>query len=51
MAQKDPPNERLEIRELHPTFGAEVLGADFSKHVQDQTLGQIRSALAKVDRS
>jgi hypothetical protein len=48
------PYRHIQIKELHPTFGAEVLGVDFSKEVPDEVFGDILVAIAKVtwpDRS
>lgn len=37
----------LTFRPLHPTFGAECNGADFSQPVSTDTIDQIRAAMAK----
>ena len=34
----------LRIRPLHPTFGAEVIGVDFSREVDSATLAEIEAA-------
>jgi len=41
--------ETLKIKELHPTFGAEIRGVDFSKPVSEEIFSQIHSAMAKVN--
>ena len=38
----------LQITKLHPTFGAEVSGVDFSNPIADDVLQEITSAMAKV---
>jgi hypothetical protein len=45
-AQQDTPPP-LVYRELHPTFGAEVSGADFSNAIP-ALVDEIKHALAKV---
>ena len=35
------------MKELHPTFGAEIEGVDF-KNVDDETLAEVRAAVDKV---
>jgi len=42
------PYKSIQIKELHPTFGAEVFSADFSKEVPDEVFGDILVAIAKV---
>lgn len=37
----------LTFRALHPTFGAECSGVDFSQPVPKQTIGEIRAAMAR----
>lgn len=44
---KEPFNT-LQITELHPTFGAEVEGVDFSKPIPDDVFAEILAASAKV---
>lgn len=36
------------VHELHPLFGAEVSGVDFSKSISDDVFEQILKAIAKV---
>lgn len=43
-----PHKQQLQIRELHPTFAAEVIGVDFSKPVPDDVFDEIKVALTKV---
>jgi alpha-ketoglutarate-dependent 2,4-dichlorophenoxyacetate dioxygenase len=38
----------LSIKELHPTFGAEVSGLDFSQNIPDDAFEEILKAMAKV---
>lgn len=39
---------KLTINELHPTFGAEVYGVDFSQPIDDETFQEIYDAITKV---
>jgi alpha-ketoglutarate-dependent 2,4-dichlorophenoxyacetate dioxygenase len=49
MAQEQIPEfKTLQITKLHPTFGAEVHGVDFSRPVSDDVLQEITAAMAKV---
>lgn len=48
---ESPEFKDLRITELHPTFGAEVSGIDFSQPIPDSTFQQIRGASAKVQSS
>ena len=43
-----PEFKTLKITRLHPTFGAEVSGVDFSHPIPDDVLQEIISAMAKV---
>lgn len=48
LAETTPPaSSRLQIKELHPTFGAEIEGIDLS-NASDAEFQEILSALAKV---
>jgi hypothetical protein len=38
----------IQIKELHPTFGAEVHGVDFSKPVPEDVFSEIYKAITKV---
>ena len=38
---------QIDCRPLHPTFGAEISGVDFSKPLSDETFDQIQAALGK----
>ena len=38
----------IEVRELHPTFGAEVLGVDFAKPVPEDVFAEIYKAISNV---
>ena len=49
-ASVDPVFKLITINELHPTFGAEIHGVDFSRPVEDAVFQEIMMAIAKVDR-
>lgn len=38
----------LTIKELQPTFGAEVSGLDFSQNIPDDAFEEVLKAMAKV---
>ena len=38
----------IQVKELHPTFGAEVQGVDFSKAVGQDVFSEIHKAITKV---
>lgn len=40
----------INITELHPTFGAEIHGVDFTHPVEEKVFQEILAALSKVDR-
>lgn len=42
------PYKHIQTKELHPTFGAEVFGVDFSEEVPDEVFGDVLVAIAKV---
>jgi hypothetical protein len=44
---QDTPFKTITIKELHPSYGAEVVGADFSNMPKEQ-FQEIRAAMAKV---
>jgi hypothetical protein len=44
---QDTPFKTITIKELHPSYGAEVIGADFSNMSEEQ-FQEIRAAMAKV---
>lgn len=44
---QEPSPEGLTIKELHPTFGAEIEGVDFENLTEAQ-FGEIKAALSKV---
>jgi alpha-ketoglutarate-dependent 2,4-dichlorophenoxyacetate dioxygenase len=46
----DRVSKRLIVRELHPHFGAEISGVDFSEPLDDQTTIELLVAIAKVSR-
>ncbi|KAF2181659.1 taurine catabolism dioxygenase [Zopfia rhizophila CBS 207.26] len=43
---QDAPFKTVTIKEVHPTFGAEILGADFH-NMSDEQLKEIKAAMAK----
>jgi len=43
----DPQYEHLSVRELHPTFGAEVHGVDFSNEIPDEQFREILAVMTK----
>ena len=40
--------KHIQVRGLHPTFGAEVHGVDFSKPVPEDVFSEIYKAITKV---
>lgn len=40
--------ERITVKELHSTFGAEVFGIDFSKPVPPEVFAEVKAAISKV---
>lgn len=40
--------KHITVKSLHPTFGAEISGVDFSKPVADEVFDEIRAAARKV---
>jgi alpha-ketoglutarate-dependent 2,4-dichlorophenoxyacetate dioxygenase len=40
--------KHLKIKELHPTFAAEVTEVDFSKPISPDVFHEIKSAMSKV---
>lgn len=40
--------EHITITELHPTFGAEISGIDFSRPVEEEVFQEILTAMSKV---
>jgi len=43
----EPAFKTLTVKELHPTFAAEVEGADFLNMTEEQ-FGEVKAAMAKV---
>ncbi|KAF2639025.1 taurine catabolism dioxygenase [Massarina eburnea CBS 473.64] len=43
---QDAPFQTITVKELHPTFGAEVIGADF-QNMKDEQFNEIKAAMAK----
>jgi alpha-ketoglutarate-dependent 2,4-dichlorophenoxyacetate dioxygenase len=46
---QDRPFQAIAIKELHPTFGAEVTGVNF-ENISDEQLREIIAAMARVSR-
>ncbi|KAL1879104.1 hypothetical protein VTK73DRAFT_7328 [Phialemonium thermophilum] len=46
LVTQDTPFKTIKVKELHPTFGAEIEGVDFD-NVSDETLQEIIAAMAK----
>ena len=46
-----PEFSKIKIKELHPTFAAEVEGVDFSQPVPDDVFEEILAASAKVSNT
>lgn len=44
---RERPFKTIEVKELHPTFAAEVSGVDF-EHVSEEQFKEILAAMAKV---
>jgi hypothetical protein len=44
------PFQTISIKELHPSYGAEVIGADFQS-MTDEQFQEIKAAMAKVPLS
>ena len=44
---QDTPFATISVKELHPSYGAEIIGADFHK-LSDEQLKEIKAAMAKV---
>ena len=44
----EPSFKHITIKELHPTFGAEISGIDFSKPVDDDVFQEVLAAITKV---
>lgn len=40
----------ITVKELHPTFGAEVSGVDFSKPVPEDVFQELYKAISKVSK-
>lgn len=44
----EKPFHHITVTELHPTFGAEISGVDFSQPVSDEVFSEVLSAISKV---
>jgi len=40
--------DHIKVKELHPTFAAEISGVDFSNPLKDEVFEEIQSAVTKV---
>jgi hypothetical protein len=40
--------KHISVRELHPTFGAEISGVDFSVPLTDEIFSEVHAAITKV---
>ena len=47
-AEESVPYQHIWVKELHPTFGAEVFGIDFSKPVPPEVFAEVKAAITKV---
>ena len=47
---QETPFKTFAVRELHPTFAAEIEGVDFG-NLSDEQLTEVKDAMAKVIRS
>ena len=43
-----PEAQSFTVKELHPTFAAEIRGLDLSRNVSDSTFKQILDLMSKV---
>lgn len=43
-----PVYNHITIKKLHPTFGAEISGVDFSRPVEKEVFDEILTAITKV---
>jgi hypothetical protein len=43
-----PEYKHIKVNPLHPTFGAEVRGIDFSQPVSDEVFAEVLAAITKV---
>jgi alpha-ketoglutarate-dependent 2,4-dichlorophenoxyacetate dioxygenase len=48
LTQTSATFQHITVTELHPTFGAEVSGVDFSRPVEDDVFQEILAAINKV---
>ncbi len=46
---QETPFKTFQVKELHPTFAAEITGADFH-NTTEEGLQEIRAVMAKVGR-
>jgi hypothetical protein len=47
-SDNDNDFKHIQVKELHPTFGAEVHSVDFSKPVPEDVFSEIYKAITKV---
>lgn len=43
--------KHIQVTPLHPTFGAEVSGVDFSQRIPDEVFNELLSAATKVSQT
>lgn len=48
VAKKEGPFSFISVKELHPTFAAEISGVDFSLPLSDEVFREIFQAVTKV---
>jgi alpha-ketoglutarate-dependent 2,4-dichlorophenoxyacetate dioxygenase len=40
--------KQISVRKLHPTFGAQISGVDFSSPLSDEVFAEVLAAITKV---
>lgn len=48
LLSEEPDFKHIVVRKLHPTFGAEIQGVDFSSPLSDDVFGEIYAAITKA---
>lgn len=46
--QPETAFEKISVRKLHPTFGAQISGVDFSSPLSDEVFAEVLAAITKV---
>jgi alpha-ketoglutarate-dependent 2,4-dichlorophenoxyacetate dioxygenase len=44
------PFKQISVRKLHPTFGAQISGIDFSSPLSDEVFAEVLAAITKVSQ-